>query len=142
MHEADTSFSRSILETLNPAVQPHIYEYYDGIRSEGGVYWDQQLGAWLVTERDLVQAGLVDRNLSSVRYTDIQAVDAAVRPLIATLGKQLFYLDPPDHPRIRGLMNRAFSARSISALRAQIEQTTNVLLDAMAEKQQFDLVAD
>ena len=132
----------SILDTLRPEVQPHIYEHYDEIRSASGVFRDKQLRAWLVTERDLVMGALTDKDLSSVRYADLDAVDEQIRPLFATLGKQLFYLDAPDHPRIRTLMNRSFSPKTVAAMRAQIERTTDSLLDAVNSQSSIDILAD
>ena len=51
--------------------------------------------------------------------------------------------DGPDHTRYRKLVNRAFSARAIAALRTRTEEIAEELLDGMAVRgPRTDLVAD
>jgi cytochrome P450 len=47
--------------------------------------------------------------------------------------KSMLSLNPPDHPRIRRLMTRAFTPRRIAELTRAVEQMTGRLLDAMAD---------
>ncbi|MGE3285585.1 MAG: cytochrome P450 [Pseudonocardia sp.] len=52
-------------------------------------------------------------------------------------------MNPPDHTRYRKLVNRAFSARAIAALRTRTEEIAEELLDGMAAHgPRTDLVAD
>jgi cytochrome P450 len=48
--------------------------------------------------------------------------------------------DPPDHTRLRRLVGKAFTTRRIEELRPRIEQITEELLDAMAGKDEVDLL--
>jgi cytochrome P450 len=41
------------------------------------------------------------------------------------------FLDPPDHPRVRSLVSRAFTPRRIDALRPWIDDTARDLVDAL-----------
>jgi cytochrome P450 len=50
--------------------------------------------------------------------------------------------DPPDHTRLRSLVNKAFTPRAIEMLRARIEALTSELLDALATRDQADIIAD
>jgi cytochrome P450 len=52
--------------------------------------------------------------------------------------------DPPDHTRLRNLVNRAFTPRMIAALEPRIHQITNQLLDAVGEREESetDLIRD
>ena len=50
--------------------------------------------------------------------------------------------DPPDHTRLRRPLARAFTARRVEELRPRIEQIADELLDAMAGRDEVDLVAD
>jgi cytochrome P450 len=49
--------------------------------------------------------------------------------------------DPPDHERLRRLVNKAFTARRIERLRPRIEAITAGLLDEMSTEPEVDLLA-
>ena len=51
-------------------------------------------------------------------------------PAVVELSHMMLMRDPPDHTRLRGLVTKAFTARRIEALRDQIQNLTNRLLDS------------
>jgi cytochrome P450 len=64
------------------------------------------------------------------------------------LGDQRMYIlpmmfsDPPDHTRLRAVLNRAFTLRVVEALVPQIERVTNELLDRVDARGSFELIED
>jgi len=50
--------------------------------------------------------------------------------------------DPPDHARLRGIVNRAFTPRRIALLETRIREIASDALDKMLTKEEFDLVSD
>ena len=54
--------------------------------------------------------------------------------------KCVLYRDPPDHARLRKLVNKAFTPRAIDRLRPRIEQVADDLLDRMAGQETADLL--
>jgi cytochrome P450 len=56
--------------------------------------------------------------------------------------RSLLMLDPPDHTRLRGLVNRAFTPRVVEQLRPRIQQIVDELLDVAAAGGEMDLVRD
>src|SRR3954463_1530075 len=50
--------------------------------------------------------------------------------------------DPPDHERLRRVVNRAFTPRSISDLEPRVHEICRELLAPLAKGEPFDLVAD
>jgi cytochrome P450 len=52
------------------------------------------------------------------------------------------FRDPPDHTRLRGLVQKAFTPKVIQGLRPRIEQICAELLDAALQRREVDLVAD
>ncbi|MXX88467.1 MAG: cytochrome P450 [Boseongicola sp. SB0677_bin_26] len=50
-------------------------------------------------------------------------------------------LDPPDHTRLRALVNKAFTSRAINGMEAHIRATAATLLDKVDAAQGFDLMA-
>jgi cytochrome P450 len=55
----------------------------------------------------------------------------------------MLFLDPPDHTRLRGLANRAFTPRVVADRRAEIEEIATLLVAAFREEQggEGDLIA-
>ena len=52
------------------------------------------------------------------------------------------FLDPPDHTRLRRLVSKAFSPRVVKALEPDITAMVDGLLDAVAERGEFEAIAD
>jgi len=52
----------------------------------------------------------------------------------------MLLLNPPDHTRIRSLVNRAFTPRRVEQLRGHIEALAEECFDAMAEARDLDLL--
>ena len=50
-------------------------------------------------------------------------------------------LDPPDHTRMRGLVRSAFTPKAVAQMEEQIERRAQTLLDAVAERKEFDLIS-
>ena len=48
--------------------------------------------------------------------------------------------DPPRHTRLRGLVSKAFTPRSVRALEGRMEQIVGEMLDATAGKSEFDVI--
>jgi cytochrome P450 len=51
-------------------------------------------------------------------------------------------MDPPDHTRVRGLVNKAFTPRRVAGLRARIEALVDELLGALDGRDRMDAIAD
>lgn len=62
--------------------------------------------------------------------------------LIRVLTLWMVFRDPPEHTRLRRLASRVFHARSIQALRPNVEALTAWLLGRLAGRERFDFIAD
>ncbi|MEM7336799.1 MAG: cytochrome P450, partial [Chloroflexota bacterium] len=65
---------------------------------------------------------------------------ADLRPFYDVDDHSILELEPPDHTRIRGLIQKAFMARQIERLRGRIETLTHQLIDEMEEVGQANLL--
>ncbi|HUN32710.1 MAG TPA: cytochrome P450 [Trebonia sp.] len=84
--------------------------------------------AWLVTRYEDVRAALADPRLAKdprKLYPDWES-----GPVQAMFELHMLNLDPPDHTRLRRLVQKAFTPGRVSALRPRIEEITTALLDA------------
>jgi cytochrome P450 len=61
--------------------------------------------------------------------------------LARMLSLWLIFMDPPEHSRLRKLLNKGFSPAAIDALRPQIESLVDRMLDHLRPGQQLDLMS-
>jgi cytochrome P450 len=111
------------------------------IRATAPVFREPNIDAWFVTrEQD------VDAMLRSPLYGKDPRKATSGRPLQRVLNPDpdqepsMLVLDPPDHTRLRGLVNKAFTPRAVEQLRPRVQQTVDQLLDAVAGKPGFDVM--
>jgi cytochrome P450 len=56
--------------------------------------------------------------------------------------RNMLDVDPPDHTRLRSLVQKAFSPRLVEQLRPRVESLAESLLDGLAGREQFDLIRE
>ena len=56
------------------------------------------------------------------------------------LPTSFLWMDPPDHTRLRTLVSKAFTPRTVARLRPRIEQLCAELVDAALERGEFDVI--
>lgn len=87
-----------------------------------------------ITRYDEVLAALVDSRISSDRRTATTEEQREKLPPVVEefrlLSESLLSMDPPDHTRLRKLIQPSFSPRVIEAMRPRIRKITDDLLDA------------
>jgi arsenate reductase-like glutaredoxin family protein len=95
-----------------------------------------------------------DRVFRLTRYDDVadaqgsavgvRMADGSVFGVNLPGGPSEFILrqDPPDHTRLRKLMNMAFRPRAVEALRERVVKLVDELLDQAAARGEMDVIAD
>jgi cytochrome P450 len=61
---------------------------------------------------------------------------------MGTRAKWMLNMNPPDHTRLRGLVNRAFTPKMVNEMRPHIQEIADFIIDRLQDKEEFDLVAD
>jgi len=115
------------------------YAYYRRLRSQAPVQWDDALQGWLLTRYADVAAILRDpRFVTGKTFTrNNQFPDLQQR-----LGQWMIHQDPPQHTRLRALVNKAFTPRMVDGLRPYMEQAAGKLLDPLQPTGRMELIAD
>jgi cytochrome P450 len=109
------------------------YPFYAELRANSPVY---RFGSFhLVTRYDDVLR--VMKNHAQFSSTGMGQTTIQGRPT-----KTVINTDPPDHTRLRNLVNRAFTPRMVADLEPRIREITDGLMSAIRAKSQADLIAD
>jgi cytochrome P450 len=131
---------------LTPEVVVNPYPLYHRLRAEDPVCWDPFLKVWVVTRYKDVVTVLSDRRFSALRTPTPQDLVhlglGKLSPLAEVLVRQMLFMDPPAHTRIRSLAAKAFTPRRVERLRAHIQDIVDGLLDAVEPSGAMDVVAD
>jgi pimeloyl-[acyl-carrier protein] synthase len=134
----------SLYQLLDPEVLANPYPLYHKLRSQDPVHWDPFLHAWVVTRyADVVH---VLHQYSANRTPTPEQLSAlnlsALNPIAEVMVRQMLFLDPPDHTRLRTLASAAFTPRRVEQLRSHIQDVMDKLLDAVVSKGSMDVIAD
>ncbi|WP_330461437.1 cytochrome P450 [Streptomyces sp. NBC_00820] len=86
--------------------------------------------AWLVTRYEDVRMVTSDPRFSREELVD-RPVTSMTPQAVASQTAGLQYIDPPRHTRLRRVVARAFTGRSMARLRPMAERTAHRMLDAM-----------
>jgi cytochrome P450 len=129
------------------------FPFYHQLRALAPVYRvtlpDRQM-AWLVTRYDDVVTVLTDerfakdvfRVLSKEQLAASPWMTKLLAPLLMPLARHMLNRDPPDHTRLRALVQQAFSPRLVEGMRGRIETLADELLDGVKRRGRMDLIAD
>jgi cytochrome P450 len=125
----------------SPEFQDDPYPWYALLREAEPVQ-ETPFGVWLLTRHADVTAVVRDPRLSN----DPARSPLAENPARSGRGELdegvMLFLDPPDHTRLRGLVSKAFTPRTVERLRARVQQLVDALLDRAADRGRMDVVDD
>lgn len=121
------------------------YPAYAALRAQDPVHRSLALQAWIITSFAEAEAVLRDpATFSSDLAMATSQLAGALREqrAVSPLGHVYTVLnsDPPTHTRLRGLVNRAFTPRTVEALRPHIETVAAGLVAAIPPGTPFDLM--
>ncbi|MFE2144670.1 cytochrome P450 [Streptomyces sp. NPDC059456] len=136
------------VEVLDADWQDRAHEIYGDWRRDGGIHYVRYPGpaaveGWVVTGHAEAKALLADPRLSKNRAAQRfgRHVGLTEGPGAAMFSHML-NADPPDHTRLRRLVQKAFTARRTASLRPMIEQFVTGLLDALDGKDEAELISE
>ncbi len=134
------------MELFAPEGRRDPHPAYHAVRRERPRWRDPLLGDWLLTRWEDCEAILrVPRWSSDPRHAlesgaslggpDLRAAQMDVG------AKTLLFLDPPDHTRLRRLVSKAFTPRTVERLRVHVHEIADDLLRDVGPGDTFDLMS-
>ncbi len=116
-----------------PEVKENPYPYYEWLRHNHPVYHNERLDFYALS-----------------RYTDVMAASRNPQDFSSSQGigperqpnSTMIAQDPPVHTRLRGLVSKVFTPKTIAQSEERIQAIVDELLDKVIDKGKFDLVQD
>src|SRR3954451_7662970 len=135
--ELETLYEGVLAGRLNlssPEIRSNPHPIYHLLRERQPVLDQSRFGELLLTRWSDCEAVLREPRFSSNpkhQITDVPLDQRSVREQMAVSGdiSNLLFLDPPDHTRIRGLVSKAFTPRTVERLRPHIVEICDGILD-------------
>ncbi|NUR58001.1 MAG: cytochrome P450 [Catenulispora sp.] len=138
---ADTE---TLFDPFAPGFTEDPYPAYRRLR-EGSPVQEHPFGFWILSRHEDVSALLrsghsVDyRNTAEDSVARLQAdamlqADPELSETAETYGLSMLDRDPPDHTRLRGLVAKVFTPRSVAALEPYVTELVDAALDRLADE--------
>jgi len=127
-----------LFNPFDPAFRIDPYPVYARLRAKAPIH-QETFDNWVLSRYADCVAMLKDpRSSSDSRNSDayLKFVEqSGVDPEELLEGARPFlFMDPPDHTRLRGLVNKAFTPRIVEQMRPHIQRIVDDLLDAAARR--------
>jgi pimeloyl-[acyl-carrier protein] synthase len=130
-----------------PEVHEDPYPLYHQLRESDPVH-RSELGFWVLTRHADVLALLRDprtsRDPRRSERVELLRSSVEVGQLLdeEEAAPSMLFVDPPDHTRLRTLVNKAFTPAAVERLRSRVEAIVGGLLDRVAGTGTMDVVDD
>ncbi len=112
---------------------PQTFSWFEEMRVHHPVFKDERTRLWQVFRYEDVLTVLTDYARFSSRAYDLTG---------GFLSNTLITKDPPDHRKLRNLVNQAFTPRAVARLSDRITQIMQELLDSVRSQGKMDIVSD
>ncbi len=137
------------LDPRDPGFFDDPYRAYAAIHAASPVFFWEDYGFWCFARHADVSALLRDRrfgrqitHLMSRAELGWPEPKAHLQPFDALERHSILELEPPEHTRLRNLVNRAFVSRRIEKLGPRIAALAHERIDGFAHEGSADLIAE
>ena len=129
-----------VYNPLSSGMAQDPYPFYAALRERDPVHRSRLVNAWVFTRHADIDAILRDHR----RFSNDPRKGTLSRRQRANLPTEdeftMLFLDPPDHKRLRALVNKAFTPKVVNALEPHIRSLLGALLDDVDDPAGFDLM--
>jgi pimeloyl-[acyl-carrier protein] synthase len=134
----------SLYHLLEPEVLANPYPLFRRLRTEDPVHWDPFLHTWVVTRYadvlEVLHTFSAERTHTPAKLNAMGL--AAMSPVAQLMVKQMLFMDPPQHTRLRKLASHAFTPSRVAVLRSHIREVVSRLLDRVESDHRMDVIRD
>jgi cytochrome P450 len=145
---SDTAAAPLVFNPFDPEFRKNPYPMYRRLREEEPAHLSALAGTYVLTRHADCTALLRHPSASSDQTKGEDWRDNVIAQgldpdeILANQSRPFLFMDPPDHTRLRGLVNKAFTPRVVEAMRPRVQQIVDGLLDAVEERGEADIIED
>ncbi|MGD0132167.1 MAG: cytochrome P450 [Bryobacteraceae bacterium] len=126
------------------------YPAYARLHEEGPLHYldvDGKWALWSIVSHAECSSAAKDPRLSAKRSQQMilslpLSSQSQFSELARMLGLWLIFMDPPEHTRLRKLLNKGFSPAAIEGLRPQVEAIVDEMLKPLQHGAEVDLMSE
>ncbi len=126
------------------------YPYYQRLREKDPIHRSRLLGGSVVTRYRDIEAILRDPRFKAddrqrpdyQKNTERMLKKGIINDIEEGNNASMLRMDPPDHTRLRSLVSRAFTPRTVESLRPRIEAIVEQQLDRVAASGHMEVIGD
>jgi cytochrome P450 len=132
-----TSSSTLVFDPFSEEFHQDPHALYRRMRDEAPVYYNEEYDFYALTRHADVSAAFKDyETYSSAKGVDLQMVKSGEPPPMS-----IIMMDPPDHRRMRSLVNKVFTPRAMVDQQAMVTEQIDHFLGTI-DSDEFDVVQD
>ena len=141
---------QDLLAKFSSQLLTNPYPAYHVIRKLDPVHWSESWQSWFVSRYEDVASLMKDGRLSVSQVGkfshrlegegDMDEARGQLQKIEVWLASFLLFTDPPAHTRLRGLISKAFTPRSVELLAPVVQQRVDRLLEPLQTGQVVDLM--
>jgi len=130
-----------LFNPLLPEFHADPYPFYRRLREKEPVH-QTPMGFWVLTRYDDCVAALRDPRFGREEFQQLLTAVYGDDTEKTVLPRSMLFRDPPDHTRLRGLVSKAFTPRTIEVMRGHIQGIVDRLLDRALTQGGMDVIED
>lgn len=127
--------------SFSPSLNVDPYPSYEALRAKGPILWHRTFNSWMISSFELCETAF--RAQVSVDRGDLFDVVPPWSKLTQsereTFTRSVLLVDPPDHTRLRRIVSRAFTPRTVDRIEPRVNEIANELLDKVRHDRTVDL---
>jgi len=132
----------------SPAIMENPYPIYARLREEAPVCWSERWQSWIVSRYGDVDVSLREKetlsneNRQALLFNKMeeQEREALARLRYYYAQKDVIGSDPPDHTRMRALVTKAFTPKTVASLESRIRGLALDMMREASAKGRFDFI--
>ena len=122
---------------FDPGVIADPFPYYDELHRHGPMVRNDLFGAWMVPAHEHALAVLKN----PTTFSSVGLAQMATDRIDAFGGAPtMLFTDPPDHERLRGVVQKAFTPRAVAQLEPRVRQIVDELLAPVRDGEPYDVI--
>lgn len=135
-----------VINPFSPAFKSEAYSIYEELRKEKPVFQVKMPNGdtgWIISRYEDAVSLLKDQRITKSPHSLMTSKQfKSLSPEIKMINNHLLSSDPPDHTRLRKLIQKAFTSKMINSLQPRIQKITEQLIDKMITKSKVDIIKE